>query len=198
MIYVVACNHREPAIVKHLTGMEHQVYITPDYELTPGYTIPLEHRGLVHNMRAHMRCCYGHRDVMRAMGREAFIMEDDALPNCKNWREVCEGARALLDEFAIVSLHTREMLESVWEKRPFMDRAIWIRNGGWGVGSLAYWIRDDVAKHWINREFDGLPMDLGLYHIAMKAQPDVKRRFCSIYPSPFDHVGKTLMDPNNV
>jgi hypothetical protein len=184
-------------IAPFLKGLDHEIYMTPDYLLPEKLEIPPQHRGLTCNLQNHMRCCYGHRDVMRAMGDEALIMEDDALPNCSNWLEICMEARKLLDEFAIVSVHTRDKLESVWTKRPFMDRNIWIRGGGWGVGSLAYWIRKETAKHWINRPFDGLPMDLGLFHIAKEAQPDTTRRFCAVHPSPLDHVGKTLMDASH-
>jgi hypothetical protein len=201
MIYVVGCAARQPLITKYLNGIEHQVYITPDYVLPEDFEVAQPYKRLVWNQQNHMRCNYGHRDVMRAMGREALIIEDDAVPNCKNWYEICLEARKLLDEFKIVSLHTRSMERPVWKQRPFMDREIWIRGGGWGVGSLAYWIRDDVAKYFINRPYTGLPMDLSLYEIASKAgsNGNKDKLFCTVYPSPFDHGdGKenTLMNPD--
>jgi len=191
-IFVVACRHRKPVITPFLQGMPFRVYMTPDYQLPPDFKLPRGHKNSI-NMRNHMRCCYGHRDVMRMMGDEALIMEDDAVPSCGNWKEICEGARRLLDEFAIVSLHTR-MKTAKWTKRPFMDRTIWVRNpDGYGYGSLAYWIRRETAKHWINRKFDGMPMDIGFYHIAALANPTKTRQFCCVEPSPFRHVGRTLL-----
>jgi hypothetical protein len=180
-ILVVACAHREPLIVPHLVGRDYYLHLTPDYVLPEGWAPSRPYRKLVHNQTNHMRCCYGHRDVMQRIQDYALILEDDAVPNCPDWYEVCEEAAKLLDTFNIVSLHSRELLSEVWEHRPWWGgREAWVRGGGWCVGSLAYLISRRVAANWIERRYEGLPMDLGLCELA-------GGKFVAIVPSPFDH-----------
>jgi hypothetical protein len=184
-IFVVGCRHRSPLIVPHLqaAGVPYISYCTPDYELPEGFQPQKEYRRLVFNQRNHMRCCYGHRDVMRMMpsGETALILEDDAIPNTPAWLDIAHTAEELLDQYNIVSLHTRGMEPNVWLRVKWKHNLeVWVRDGGWAVGSLAYLIREDAARAHMQRVYDGLPMDLCMLEMAAG-------KFAAIMPSPFDH-----------
>lgn len=194
-IYVVGCRHRKALVTPYLTGLPYVAYCTPDYELPEGWQPTKAYRRLVWNQRNHMRCNYGHRDVMRMMspGEVALIMEDDALPLVKDWHSIAQCAAQLLDQYKIVSLHTRGMEREVWEVVPWIDGLeVWVRDGGWAVGSLAYLITYDTAQGFVNQPYEGLPMDLSLLQLAHS-------RFAAIMPSPFAHGtgdDATLMKPD--
>jgi hypothetical protein len=182
-IFVVGCQHRKPLITPHLAGIPHIAYCTPDYELPGGFQPKKEYRRLVYNQRNHMRCCYGHRDVMQLMepGSTALILEDDAIPNRDDWLAIAEDAAELLEQYNIVSLHTRGMEGPSWLRVKWRHEcSVWIRDGGWAVGSLAYLIRYDTAQEHVKRIYDGLPMDLCMTELA-------HGRFAVIEPSPFTH-----------
>jgi hypothetical protein len=141
------------------------------------------YRRLVFNQRNHMRCCYGHRDVMRMMsaGDTALILEDDAIPNTSAWLDIARDAEELLDQYNIVSLHTRGMEGPSWLRVKWKrGLEVWVRDGGWAVGSLAYLIREDTARAHMQRVYDGLPMDLCMHELS-------RGKFAAIMPSPFDH-----------
>ena len=182
-IYVVGCQHRKPLITPYLSTLEYIAYCTPDYELPEGFQPQQAYRRLVFNQRNHMRCNYGHRDVMRMMspGEVALILEDDAIPNCTEWLDIANAAVGLLEQYNVVSLHTRGMEPEAWQRVKWQyGREVWIRGGGWAVGSLAYLIRYDTAQGFVNRVYDGLPMDLSLLQLAAG-------KFAAIEPSPFTH-----------
>jgi hypothetical protein len=184
-IYVVGCRHRSPLIVPHLqeADVPYIAYCTPDYELPEGFQPKKEYRRLVFNQRNHMRCCYGHRDVMQMMspGDTALILEDDAIPNTSAWLDIVRDAEELLDQYNIVSIHSRGMEPSAWLRVKWKRGVeVWVRDGGWVVGSLAYLIRHDIAQEHVNRVYDGCPMDICMTQLA-------RGKFAAIMPSPLDH-----------
>ncbi len=165
-----------------LSGIEHKVSCTPDYDLPPDFTTDI--RLASYNQVGAYRCFKGHQDALAlASGEAVLVLEDDAVPNTSDWLAVVESASALLSDVDIISLHGREFDPARFQLRASVeDRDVLVPRFSDGpvrvFGSLAYLIRRAAARRFMAMRYDGVPVDLLLPN---------RFKFCLVHPSPFDH-----------
>jgi|FLYK01.1.fsa_nt_gi hypothetical protein len=174
-IVVVANYHRKPLILDHLGGIPHKVSYTPDYPLPSGMR-----KGDL----GPYRCFRGHQDALKlSRTKETLVFEDDAVPNRPDWLDVVRKSIPLLAEAEIVSLHSRDYDPVQFRKVLAPDGTAFLAPNSPGrevrpLGSLAYLIREDAKKRFLEMIFDGYPMDLLIAN---------RFSFRTICHSPFNH-----------
>src|SRR5262245_32864871 len=115
-IVVVANAHRPAIVVDALGGIEHIVSTTPDYELPVDFATGINLAS--YNQVGAYRCFRGHQAALgRALGATALVLEDDAVPNARDWLTVVESAASALVDFEVVSLHGRGFDPEKFERR---------------------------------------------------------------------------------
>ncbi len=182
-VVVVANRHRRALITESLGEVPHTLHMTTDYHLPEGFVPVAEYKGLSPNQTGPYRCFKGHQDALKQVSTPfALVLEDDAVPNRSDWVEITNKAADLLEDYELISLHSREVDHSRFNTLPFSADLNFLvpRTQGdvWVLGSLAYLINMSVAKRLIDAEFDGFPTDLFICR---------KFKFGIVAPTPFDH-----------
>jgi hypothetical protein len=187
VIKVLTHPRRKPLITSSLKDISHEVIPNEDNYYDDATPCPF---GFLNKWnKGAWRCWHGHYAMLMMLKENALIFEDDALPKDIDWLKKVRTAEKLLGQYEIVSLHARD---AQYEKRfaldglefgelAKVDRETWsgVRfNGHWACGSLAYLITPAAAKRFIDRAWDGMPVDLLLYNFFKTA--------CLI-DSPFHH-----------
>jgi hypothetical protein len=181
-IVVVACKARKALALDFLLDLPHIAHWTTDYDLPSGFRPRPECVAPIPNQTARYRCFKGHQDALtRVQTPYALVLEDDAVPNRNDWVSVANEACGFLDQYELVSLHSREVNENdfvaeAWGKMRFLRPKI--QGEAWVLGSLAYLINMEAAPRFIKSVYDGFPRDLAnCRHF----------KFGLIDPSPFNH-----------
>ena len=181
-IVVVANPHRPALLLDSLEGIVYQVSYTPDYELPAGFITDITLAA--YNQVGAYRCFRGHQDAIGlASGESVLVLEDDAVPNTRDWLNVVVSASASLTDVDIISLHGREFDPARFERRAVVaGRDVLVPRFWCGpvrvFGSLAYLIRGAAMRRFMAMRYDGVPVDLLLPN---------RFKFCLVHPSPFDH-----------
>jgi hypothetical protein len=179
---VVASQHRKPLVAEHLAGVPHEISLTPDYPLPPGFASRPEYAQLVANQVGAYRCFRGHQRALELLTRPfALIFEDDAVPITPDWWRIVNTALDLTDEFEVISLHGRELQPGTFALRDY--NGIQLAEALPGsklrvLGSLAYLITANAAFRFTRSHYSGFPADLFLC---------AHFRFALVEPSPFFH-----------
>lgn len=187
-IVVVASRKRPPLITEYLKEIPHEVSYTPDYQFVRRYFPAPEYRELA--IKLHVgpfRCFKGHQDALRmTKGEHVLVFEDDAVPERTDWYQIAQTCIPLLEEYEIVSLHGRNIVEKErfhWNGMEFVlpnstspDSVI-----KWSLGSLAYLVKRNTADRIARMQYKGLPMDLFIASLF---------KYCVLEPSPFLHERK--------
>jgi len=188
-IVVVASRRRKALILAHLDAVDHVVSWTPDYPMPNGYSTPIQHSGLAENIGQY-RCFRGHQDALsKSTAPVSLVLEDDAAPNRPEWLSFTERASALLDEYEVVSLHSRDTKGRPFQRKDIRGIEVLVPSGKWraphakidlvwALGSLAYLIRQDARESLLKMEWDGLPIDLLIAN---------RFKFCTLADTPFNH-----------
>jgi hypothetical protein len=189
-IVVVANHHRKPLIVSYLENfVPFSISYTKDYELSEDFTPWPQYKELVQHRKGHIgqhRCLEGHKDALRlAENDNILVLEDDAVPINTNWLEIVKKSMKLLDDFEIVSIHSREPNYNIYKKK-IIDRKLNIVcyspkdnvTPRRALGTLAYLIRKENIPRLESHNYNGLPIDLFLCNCFT---------FCFIEKSPFMH-----------
>ena len=187
-IFVVANPHRKPLIESFVKPLGISIYKTPDYcvskewKSNPEWQYIYNAQGMK-GANGHLRCNKGHQDCLKKMTKDkALMLEDDCIPNRKDWLDVVAKSLSLLDQYEIVSLHGRLLRKGEWSEFKhngmiFLKPTVKQREV-FACGSLAYLIRKDAAKKMINLPFVGMPQDMTICK---------KFSFCLLKQSPFNH-----------
>lgn len=181
-IVVVANPHRPALVLDSLEGIGHTVSYTADYELPAEFLTEI--RLAAYNQVGAYRCFRGHQDAIGlASGETVLVLEDDAVPNTRDWLNFVESASASLADVDIISLHGRGFDPARFERRAVVaGRDVLVPRFWCGpvrvFGSLAYLIRRAAVRRFLAMRYDGIPVDLLLPN---------RFKFCLVHPSPFDH-----------
>ncbi len=181
-IVVVANPHRPALVLDSLEGVGYQVHCTPDYELPAEFLTDI--RLAAYNQVGAYRCFRGHQDAIGlASGETVLVLEDDAVPNTRDWLSVVESTSTSLTDVDIISLHGRGFDPARFERRAVVaGRDVLVPRFWCGparvFGSLAYLIRGAAMRRFMAMRDDGVPVDLLLPN---------RFKFCLVHPSPFDH-----------
>ena len=187
-IAVVANRHRKPLIVDYLKNIPHEIIYTPDFDLPNDWKCKPEYKNLTrfyHQQVGHYRCLMGHKLALQTSDRNMLILEDDAVPNRRDWFKLIEPAAKLLDRFELVSVHGREVKFGPFKEEPFnvkRNMSLWVPKNNteprWVLGSLAYFISRKAVQRFLDYEFVGMGCDLFIancFHFAL------------VNPSVFNH-----------
>jgi GR25 family glycosyltransferase involved in LPS biosynthesis len=188
-IIVLACNARSPLVTPHLKNQPHKVFINGEHT----YTGPKPFSFLNNAYDPGAFSCYqGHMSIWRTITQPTLILEDDAVPiynSTPSWYEIATNSIPLLDDYDIVSLHSRFNPDDIDRNPKTMCRKLGFthlkpRNTGRftgiiALGSLAYLISPQTVKKYIPMlEWDGMPIDL---HISNRFS------FCTLLNTCFLH-----------
>ena len=175
-IIVVASHHRKPLIIDYLKDIPHKVVYTPDYELPVGFVPSIG--GLVQNHLGAYRCFRGHQDAISKCKKDmVLIFEDDAVPNNEKWLSIIIDGVFLLNEFEMVSFHSRQY--NIEQFLLVCDKYIKPRTKDvWIVAALCYVLKKKSFDFILNAKYMGIPYDLLLYR---------NFSYCLLEPSIFDH-----------
>ena len=193
-IFIVANPHRKSLTKEALDAEEidipYHMHLTPDY-VVPKTWKPLPRWRYIFDANpkaknGHLRCQTGHQDclMMRDTNKIQIMLEDDAVPNRRNWLQLVDVAASLLKDYQVVSLHGRDIKKQDWRGFKHREVGFWTPkrpNSGkvWCLGSLGFIMREDAIQKFIEMNYDGTPMDM---LIANKFDS-----FCVIADSPFNH-----------
>ena len=181
-VVVVANPHRPALVLDALDGLEHRVSCTPDYDLPADFSTAISLAAS--NQLGAYRCFRGHQDAIGlASSRTVLVLEDDAVPNTRDWLTILESAAAALADVDIISFHGRGFDPARFERRAVVaGRDVLVPRFWCGpvrvFGSLAYLIRGAAVPRFLAMRYDGVPVDLLLPN---------RFTFCLVHPSPFDH-----------
>ena len=182
---VVACRRREALVLPYLSQVPHRVLWTTDYELPEGFKPKPEYASLLHNQTGHYRCLRGHQDALKDTTAEAvLVVEDDALPNREDWTSIVSLAFKEMESYEVISLHGRAFHREAFDERSLTAETKLLtpktqKSGQvWVQGSLAYIIKRDAIPRFIERTYDGFPIDIYLCNEFI---------FGLLDPSPFNH-----------
>jgi hypothetical protein len=181
-IVVVANPHRPALVLDALDGLEPRVSSTPDYDLPPDFSTAVSLAS--YNQVGAYRCFRGHQDALGLAGGDpVLVLEDDAVPNTRDWLRIVESAAAALSDFEVVSFHGRGFDPAKFERRGRVEhRDVLVPRFWCGpvrvFGSLAYVIREHAIRRFMTMAYDGVPVDLLLPN---------RFKFCLLDPSPFNH-----------
>lgn len=192
---VTICNeHRKPLIENYLKDIPHITHYSEDYNLSENWKVNPCYKGLAlfhHQHVGHLRCCCGHRDALLKTTKDyILVIEDDAVPNKKNWLKLISPVVDLLDKFELVSVHGRE-----FDVKKFNVEVFNNKNGimlftpkdntspRWVLGSLAYFVRRDVIDRFVSFTYQGMGQDLFNCNCF---------NFALVDPSVFDHDRTTV------
>ena len=106
-------------------------------------------------------------------------MEDDAVPNIDNWFQKILKAIPLLDTFEIISFHGRQYNRELFNN--VKDWSGYIKPNNfpvWMVAALAYMVKKENVKKYLEYKYYGKPWDILLYQ---------HHSFCILEKSIFDH-----------
>lgn len=188
---VVACKKRDALVLPYLEAVPHQVLWTTDYDLPEGFKPKPEYGSLLHNQTGHYRCFRGHQDALKDTISDAvLVVEDDALPNREDWSSVVASAFKEMPQFEVISLHGRAFHREAFEEWPMGEdtRLLTpkVQKSGqvWVQGSLAYIIRRDAIPRFLERVYDGFPIDIYLCN---------EFTFGLVDPSPFNHGSQLIV-----
>lgn len=190
-IFVVANPHRSPLVAPYLKDLEAYIHITPDYTVPKNWKSHKDWQYIykAHGLKGangHLRCNTGHQDCLKKMKKSyALMLEDDAVPNRKDWLDVVKSSIGLLEKYEIVSLHGRLLRNKQWDEfrhnnMVFLKPNV-IQKDVFCCGSLGYLISKSSANKMIQFPFTGMPQDMTICK---------KFTFCVIKNSPFDHNRK--------
>lgn len=192
-IAIVASHHRKPIVTHYISGIHHFLNYTPDYDLPVNFQP--KYAQYVRNHTGALRCFRGHQDalklVMQNSSKDYFlVLEDDASTNTREWIKIIDNCLDYMHLFDLITLHARQYSLSGYEKVADVEfgRSLYkvIVPKTWAVASLAYIINRNACQKIINAEYDGLPLDLFLYHECNYGLLD---------PSCFNHENiKSLID----
>ncbi len=181
-IVIVANPHRPALVLESLDGVDYRLSCTPDYELPTDFATPF---GLAaNNQTGAYRCFRGHQDALGlATGSPILVLEDDAVPNTRDWLSIVSAVSTAVTDVEIVSLHGRGFDVGRFDRRAVVaGRDVLVPRFWCGpvrvFGSLAYLIRGAAARRFMAMRYDGVPVDLLLPN---------RFKFCLVHPSPFDH-----------
>ena len=188
-IFILYNIRKQCLTTKYVGDVPHTSYNNTDWDLPKriNYSAKANRLKDVKNqILGAYRCYRGHQEMLKlAQDDYILIFEDDAVPNKDNWRDLVVNSVELLNQYEVVSLHTRPPKTGMRIKKRFAHKGHQYielnssRDGiKWGLGSLAYLIKKENASRIYDRKFDGMPVDL-ILHNEFKA--------CSLHPSCFDH-----------
>lgn len=187
-IVVVANHHRKPLILDYLNNIPHIVSYSEDCNLPDGWTVNPEYSHLVQHMHGHIghhRCIEGHKSALKKCSKDiVLVLEDDAVPNRKEWLDIAKNSIPLLSKHELVSLHGRSIDFKAFKKFPFCPKYKEIHSYSaksgfrYVLGSLAYLIKMEYANKIYQHNYDGFGMDLLIANHF---------NFGLIDPSPFNH-----------
>lgn len=184
-IVVVANHHRKALILDYLKDIPHKVSYTPDYELPESWSPEFEQ--FVRTPWGHLgqhRCLEGHKDAFKLCDKDVIlVLEDDAVPNRKDWLDVIIDAFILIKDFEIVSVHGREIDFRLFNRSYFgKETNLCIPKNNKNflriLGSLAYFINRKSIDRFNKHNYNGFPIDLFIANAF---------KICVIDPSPLNH-----------
>lgn len=185
-IIVVATHHRRPLILENedFCKTPHTIHWTTDYDLPPDFRAAPQFCGLVVNHTGFMRNFRGHQDALRQLTKPiALIFEDDTAFGMPDWKMVVNQAANYVDDFEVISLHGREWSHNDFAPfRPLYGPCQLLgakkSDGIWCVGALAYMIKQENTKRFLDLPYEGQPTDVLLHE---------RYKFAVVDPSPFIH-----------
>ncbi len=202
--FIIGSHHRKSMTPDFFKGsIQFEQIMTPDVNLKNGWK---PDASCAHYVRPDMelwnrvfRCSTGHRMALQqSKSQHVLIVQDDCKPNRNDWFKILIQSRKYLNEFQIVSLHSRKPNLNDFKQSQFdtkFPQLILNRSKNqkfkhrYALGSLIYWIkRDSIQKHIdLINNFKGMPRDIQIASMGS---------FAFVSQSPFDHIehNKSLID----
>lgn len=169
-------NKRKTCLTENfLNDYKYNSYLNPDWDMPKRF----KPKGVANKLNmvkkyqlGQFRCFRGHQEIWKmAKEKHILIFEDDANPNCHNWKEIVHDSIDLLDKYDIVSLHARTPsigLKIKTKVKHKNNEYITLDSSDyglkWALGSLCYLINTKVVKDKTKLEYTGIPIDLYLYN----------------------------------
>lgn len=179
-IAIVASRKRKALILPYLKSKPHKILYTEDYNLPSGFKPQSNMVGVVLNHLGAYRCFRGHQDAIALSNADnILVLEDDAVPNIGNWFQKVLNAIPLLDSFEMVSFHGRQFNRELFEKVKDWSGYIKPNNSSvWIVAALAYIIKKENVKKYLEYKYYGKPWDILMYQ---------EHTFCVLEQTIFNH-----------